>query len=80
MIDQEKDKWYSKPVIVILSLFVVLGPLGLPLLYKSPFFSKTTKILLTIATIIYTVCLIYVSIASIRMLLKSIREIQQLLQ
>jgi hypothetical protein len=80
MSDQEKDKWYLKPVAVILSLFLVLGPFGLPLLFKSPCFSKTSKILLAIATLIYTVCLIYASIASIRMLLKTIREMQQLLQ
>jgi hypothetical protein len=80
MSDQVKEKWYLKPVTVILALFVVLGPLGLPLLFKSPCFSKTIKILLAIATIIYTICLIYASIASIRVLLKTIGEMQQLLQ
>ena len=43
-------------------LFVVLGPLALPLLYKSPKFNKTLKIILTIAVIIYTSYLIFVSV------------------
>jgi hypothetical protein len=80
MSNQDRDKWYLKPVAVILSLFLVLGPFGLPLLFKSPCFSKTSKILLTIVTILYTVFLIYASIESVRMLLKTIGEMQQLLQ
>ena len=42
----ERVKWYLRPTSVILSLFFVLGPFGLPLLYKSPKFSKTLKIVL----------------------------------
>ena len=44
----EKVKWYLRPVNVVLSLFFVLGLFGLPLLYKSPRFSRTSKIILTI--------------------------------
>jgi len=29
--EDEKIKWYLRPVIVVLLLFFVLGPLGLPL-------------------------------------------------
>jgi hypothetical protein len=41
---------------------VVLGPFGLPLLYKNPNFSKTSKIILTIAVIHYTSYLIFASL------------------
>ncbi len=54
-----KIKWYLRPVAVVLSLFFVLGPFGLPLLYKSPKFSKGLKIALTIIVIIYTSYLIF---------------------
>jgi polyferredoxin len=60
--ENEKVKWYLRPLGVLVLLFVVLGPLALPLLYKSPKFSKTLKIILTIAVIIYTSYLIFVSV------------------
>ena len=34
-------------------LFVVIGPFGLPLLWKSPLFSRTMKIVLTVAMVAY---------------------------
>ncbi len=60
--ENEKIKWYLRPLGVLVLLFVVLGPLALPLLYKSPKFNKTLKIILTIAVIIYTSYLIFVSV------------------
>ena len=59
---EEKIKWYLRPIGVVLLLFFVLGPFGLPLLYKSPKFSKKLKIVLTVAVIIYTTYLIIVSV------------------
>ena len=58
----KKVKWYLKPVGVILLLFFVLGPFALPLLYKSPKFSKTLKIILTIVVVIYTSYLVFASL------------------
>jgi hypothetical protein len=52
--EDEKTKWYLRPMGVVLLLFFVLGPFGLPLLYKSPNLSKTSKIILTVAVILYT--------------------------
>ena len=52
--DKVKAKWYLNPVIVILLLFFVLGPFALPLLYRSPRFSKTLRIILTIMVTVYT--------------------------
>jgi len=61
MENEEKVRWYLRPLGVVLLLFFVLGPLGLPFFYKSPKFSKKLKILLTIAVMIYTAYLISVS-------------------
>ena len=60
--ENKKVKWYLRPLGVLVLLFVVLGPLALPLLYKSPKFNKTLKIILTIAVIIYTSYLIFISV------------------
>jgi hypothetical protein len=77
--EDERVKWYLRPTSVILSLFFVLGPFGLPLLYKSPKFSKTLKIVLTIAVIIYTSYLIFVSIEIARELYRRMDELRELL-
>ena len=42
------DKWHHSVWFVLLSLFLLLGPLGLPLLWKSPKFSRWAKVVLTL--------------------------------
>src|SRR4030095_2898809 len=42
-------RWYHRPFWVVVMLFVVIGPFGLPLLWKSPSFSRNAKIVLTVA-------------------------------
>jgi len=74
-----KGKWYLSPVSVVLSLFFVLGPFGLPLLYKSPKFSRTLKIILTITVMIYTSYLIFVSLEIARELYKRVEELQEIM-
>jgi hypothetical protein len=75
----EKVKWYLRPVSVVLSLFFVLGPFGLPLLYKSPGFSRRSKIILTIAVVIYTSYLIFISLEIARVLYKRMEEFKEIL-
>jgi len=77
--EEGKVKWYLKPISVILALFFVLGPFGLPLLYKTPKFSKKVKIILTIAVIIYTSYLILVSLKIARELYQRMEEFQGML-
>jgi hypothetical protein len=77
---EEKIKWYLRPIGVILLLFFVLGPFGLPLLYKSPKFSKTLKIVLTIAVMIYTLYLIIASVEMGRNLYIKMEELQGMLK
>ena len=60
--EDEKVKWYLRRISVIIALFFVLGPFGLPLLYRSPRFNKRAKILLSIAVILYTSYLIFASL------------------
>lgn len=59
-------KWYYQPWTVVLLLFFVLGPFGLPLLWRSPAFSRSMKIALAVAVIACTVLLVDGVLAAIR--------------
>ena len=76
----EKVKWYLKPMGVVLLLFFVLGPFGLPLLYKSPKFSQKLKIVLTIVVLLYTSYLIIASVEIGRHLFIKMGEFQDILK
>jgi hypothetical protein len=78
--EEGKVKWYLRPVSVVLLLFLVLGPFGLPLLYKSPKFSRTLKVILTIAVIVYTSYLIFASLEIGRELYRRMEELQDMLK
>ena len=75
----EKDKWYLHPISVLLLLFFVLGPFGLPLLYKSPKFSKTLKIILTVVVLFYTSYLIFATLEIGRELYKTTQDLKGVL-
>ncbi len=77
--EEGKVKWYLTRTSVILSLFFVLGPFGLPLLYKSPRFSKKVKIILTIVVIIYSSYLVFASLEIVRQLYRRMEEFQGML-
>ena len=54
----EKPKWHQNVWLVLFLLFFVLGPFGLPLVWKNPRFSRTAKIGLTLLMVGYTFLLI----------------------
>jgi hypothetical protein len=51
--------WYYQPVWIILLTFTVLGPFGLPLIWKTPKMSRGLKIALASITLAFTVVLVY---------------------
>ena len=60
---REKEKITAppeRPWVVLLMIFVLLGPLGLPMLWKSPHFSRHWKGLLTVL-----VCLIAIAAVTV---------------
>lgn len=59
--------WYHRPWAVLVLLFVVLGPLGLPLLWRSPSFTRAWKIALTVVMVIYTALLAESMVVAMRM-------------
>ena len=76
----DKTPWYYQPWIVILLLIFVLGPFGLPLVYKSPKFNKTFKVILTVLTILYTAYLVEVTVKTINEILATMPQIRALLR
>ena len=78
--EEGKVKWYLNPINVVLLLFFVLGPFGLPLLYKSPKFSKTLKIILTVVVLFYTSYLIFASLMIGRELYTRMQELRAILE
>lgn len=80
MPEEASRKWYFKPISVLLLLFFVLGPFGLPLLYKSPHFSRKLRIILTVAVILYTSYLVFASLEIGRELYKRVGELQGILK
>lgn len=76
---EKTPAWYYEPWFVLVLLFLVLGPFGLPLLYKSPKFNRLWKALLTLATIAYTWFLVVGTVDIVREVLKRLAEIQTLL-
>jgi hypothetical protein len=64
-----EPSWYYRPWSVVFLLFVVLGPFGLPLLWKSPSVSRAWKIVLTVALLIYTALLVESVVVTFRMVM-----------
>ena len=57
--------WWESPWFVLTILFLILGPLGLPLLWKSRRFTLLWKVVLTVLTIaeaVYLVRGVYVAV------------------
>ena len=51
-----RSKWYyNRWVVLILLTPLVLGPFALPLLWKSPKFSRLAKLILTFLTLLWTI-------------------------
>lgn len=74
---EEKPPWYLRPGPVIFLLFFVAGPLALPLLFRSPAFSRMWKGVLTVLVVLYTAYLVVVSIKLGQELLFLMDELQQ---
>ena len=60
------SSWYYRPWAIVVLLFFVLGPVGLPLLWKSPGFTRGWKVALTVAMVIYTALLVDSVVVAVR--------------
>ena len=67
-----ENKWYHGRLMVLLMLFVVLGPFGLPLLWKSPRFTTRWKQILTVLTLIYTALVFKMLLSAVQTSLRTL--------
>ena len=74
MPDETKPKWYYNVWFVLVMLFLVVGPLGLPLVWKNPRFSRWVKIALTLVMVLYTVALIDLTIRAFRAVMDTMNQ------
>lgn len=59
--ESPSGKWYHGVAPVLLGLFLVLGPFGLPILWKSPRFTRRWKWFFTALTLLYTAFLLWLT-------------------
>ncbi len=69
-------KWYYRPLWVLVLLFLVLGPLGLPYLWRSPRFSRGAKIALTACVLAYTGLLVVETVRIVHEVRHEMKELQ----
>jgi hypothetical protein len=73
-----ESKWYYNVWFVLFMLFLILGPFGLPLVWKNPRFSRLTKLVLTLTMALYTVLLVDVTMKAIRSAIDQVNQIKTL--
>ena len=74
------SKWYQNVWLVLLLLFFVLGPFGLPLVWKNPRFSRTVKMALTLTMVVYTVVLVQLTIQMFQTVTQEVNQLKSTLQ
>ena len=75
-----KPRWYYNIWFVLAMLLFVLGPLGLPLVWKNPRFNRGTKYALTGLMVIYTLFLIKLTAQLVRAVSQSVEQFNSTLQ
>ena len=74
--DQPKPRWHQNVWFVLFMLFFVIGPFGLPLVWKNPRFPRWVKVALTLAMVVYTVALIDVTVRAFRAVMQEMQALQ----
>ena len=69
-----KPKWYYNVWVVLLMLLFVLGPFGLPLVWKNPTFSRGVKVALTVVMVVYTMLLIDATLKAVTAVLNHLQQ------
>jgi hypothetical protein len=74
-----RPRWYYNVWFVLFMLFFVLGPFGLPLVWKNPSFSRPIKLVLSLIMVLYVVLLVDLSIRIFRVVTNQLDQFQTLL-
>jgi len=70
------ERWYYHIWFVLLMLFVVLGPFGLPLVWRNPKMSRRVKIVLTLLTAAFTYLVVIATLKVARTVSEQLRQLQ----
>ena len=73
-----QEKWYYNVWFVLFMLFFVLGPFGLPLVWKHPRFARWVKWSLTVAMVVYTALLVDVTIRMTKVVMEHFSVFQSI--
>ena len=74
-----KPKWYYNVWFTLIMLFTVLGPFGLPLVWKNPHFSRGIKVTLTLVMLVYTAFLIELTLRTVRAMTEEVNRLNSTL-
>lgn len=69
-----QEKWYFKNSTILVA-FIAVGPLALPLVWFNPRYSRSKKIVITLATAVITYFLSIAMVHSVQNILKYYSEI-----
>ncbi len=75
-----KPAWWESPWAVLTALFLVLGPFGLPMLWRSRCFTRLWKWVLTVVVMVYTAYLVWLSWRAANQILGPLQELNKLLK
>jgi hypothetical protein len=75
---QPSSKWYHNVWFVLIMLIFVLGPLGLPLVWKNPNFSRRAKIMLTLAMAVLTIVFVDALIRAVNAVVRNMQQFDAL--
>jgi len=73
-----RPSWWESPWFIVPVMFLALGPLALPMLWKSRRFTRTWKIALTVLVGLYTVLLGWQCWISVRLIMTHFEALDQL--
>ena len=72
--------WYYHPVWILLLAFCVLGPFALPLVWRSRQMGGAAKMVTTVAILVYTAALVYLTWQITEMTLKPFMELNDVMR
>ena len=75
-----QNKWYHHWLFVLFMLFFVLGPFGLPLVWKNPKLSRPVQWILTVSVLIYTALLIQLTMNLVHAVTQAMNQFNSSLQ
>lgn len=78
MLDNKfEQKWYFRPTFLV-TAFLLVGPIALPLLWFHPRLNKNTKIIMTVIVLVLSFCLGVMLFNSIKSISRYYQQINQM--